>query len=375
MASAHHILTLVLLSITFFLLLQPHPSNSNPLKICHFDQIYQLGDSISDTGNLIRETPIGAATPFAKLPYGETFFKNATGRCSNGMLMIDYFALAAGLPFLNPYKNNDANFRHGANFAVAGSTALPVEILAEKNISTMVTGSSLSVQLDWMFTHFNAICDTDRDCAEKLKSSLFMVGEIGGNDYNYALFQGKTIEEVESIVPDVVRAIKEAVRRVISYGAVRVVVPGNFPIGCMPIYLTAFQTNNSAAYDEHHCLKHLNNFSIYHNDQLKQAIEELKREYPNAVIVYGDYYNAFEWLFRRAPYLGFDAESAQKACCGTGGDFNFNLAKMCGAPGVPVCSNPSQVISWDGVHLTQAAYKIMAGWLIHDILPKLQCSV
>ena len=39
-----------------------------------------------------------------------------------------------------------------------------------------------------------------------------MVGEIGGNDYNYALFQGKTIEEVQNIVPDVVRAIKEAVR-------------------------------------------------------------------------------------------------------------------------------------------------------------------
>ena len=72
---------------------------------------------------------------------------------------------------------------------------------------------------------------------------------------------------------------------------------------------------------------------------------------------------------------GFDAESAQKACCGTGGDYNFSLARMCGAPGVLVCSDPSQVISWDGVHLTQAAYKIMAGYLIHDILPKLQCSV
>ncbi|XP_057479231.1 acetylajmalan esterase-like [Actinidia eriantha] len=121
-------------------------------------------------------------------------------------------ASAAGLPFLNPYKNNEANFRHGANFAVAGSTALPVEVLAGKNISTMVTGSSLSVQLDWMFTHFNAICNTDRDCVEKLKNSLFMVGEIGGNDYNYALFQGKTIEEVQSMVPDVVQAIKEAVK-------------------------------------------------------------------------------------------------------------------------------------------------------------------
>ncbi|GFZ07071.1 SGNH hydrolase-type esterase superfamily protein [Actinidia rufa] len=254
-------------------------------------------------------------------------------------------------PLLNPYKNTDASFSHGANFAVAGSTALPVEVLARKNISTMVTSSSLSVQLDWMFTHFNSICHTDRDCIEKLKNALFMVGEIGGNDYNYALFQGKTMEE-----------------RVIHYGAVRVVVPGNFAIGCMPIYLTAFQTNDSAAYDEHHCLKQLNNFSVYHNNQLQEAIEDLKREYPNVVIVYGDYYHAFQWLFSGAAYLGFDAVSSQKACCGTGGDYNFSLPRMCGAPGVPVCPNPNQLISWDGVHLTQEAYKIMAGWVIHDIL-------
>ena len=34
-----------------------------------------------------------------------------------------------------------------------------------------------------------------------------MVGEIGGNDYNYALFQGKTIEEVRYMVVEVVQAI------------------------------------------------------------------------------------------------------------------------------------------------------------------------
>ena len=50
------------------------------------------------------------------------------------------------------------------------------------------------------------------DCIEHLKNALFMVGEVGGNDYNYALFQGKTMEEVESRVPDVVRVIKDAVR-------------------------------------------------------------------------------------------------------------------------------------------------------------------
>ena len=49
------------------------------------------------------------------------------------------------------------------------------------------------------------------DCNEKLRSALFFVGEIGGNDYNYALFQGKTIEEAKDMVPDVVQTIKSAV--------------------------------------------------------------------------------------------------------------------------------------------------------------------
>nr|POF11237.1 gdsl esterase/lipase [Quercus suber] len=116
-----------------------------------------------------------------------------------------------------------------------------------------------------------------------------MVGEIGGNDYNHALFQGKTVEEAREIIPEVVQAIKDVVTRVVGYGATRVVVPGNLPIGCFPIYRTLFQTNNPAAYDEFHCLKGLNNFSTYHNDQLKRALEDLRKENPNVVIVSGDF--------------------------------------------------------------------------------------
>lgn len=81
--------SLVLPLICFFLLSpSPLPCNAQTLKTCGLNLIYQLGDSVSDTGNLIREHPESA---FAKLPYGETFFKNATGRCSDGLLMIDYF--------------------------------------------------------------------------------------------------------------------------------------------------------------------------------------------------------------------------------------------------------------------------------------------
>ncbi|XP_075499500.1 GDSL esterase/lipase At5g03980-like [Primulina tabacum] len=344
--------------------------NAHPLKICKFDRIYQLGDSISDTGNLIREYPIGVNTAFARLPYGETFFKNATGRCSNGFLMIDYIAMDAGLPLLPPYRNTRADFKHGVNFAVAGSTALSSQVLASKKILNPVTNSSLDVQLGWMSSHFDSICLDHRDCVEKLHDALFMVGEIGGNDYNYAIFQGKSIEELKSMVPDIVNTIMEGVKKVIGFGATRVVVPGNFPIGCLPIYQTAFQSNVSIAYDENQCLKQLNDFATYHNQQLQQAIHKLQREIPNAMIIYGDYYNAYQFLLNFARFYGFDSE---RACCGIGGKYNFDLTRMCGADGVEVCSDPHRYISWDGVHLTQEGYKIMSAWLINEIFHKFHC--
>ncbi|KAJ6414029.1 hypothetical protein OIU84_006777 [Salix udensis] len=79
-------------------------------------------------------------------------------------------------------------------------------------------------------------------------------------------------------------------------------------------------------------------------------------------------------IYQNAQSLGFDTKSIQKACCGTGAGHNFSLIRKCGAPGVPVCPNPDQYISWDGIHLTQKAYQHMAEWLINDIFPNLQCS-
>ncbi|CAA0821052.1 GDSL esterase/lipase [Striga hermonthica] len=71
----------------------------NPLGICRFDKIFQLGDSISDTGNLIRERRVGPATVYARLPYGQDFFhRTPTGRCSNGLLMIDFIGIIYNVP-------------------------------------------------------------------------------------------------------------------------------------------------------------------------------------------------------------------------------------------------------------------------------------
>jgi hypothetical protein len=41
-------------------------------------------------------------------------------------------------------------------------------------------------------------------CKNYLSKSLFVVGEFGGNDYNAALFAGRTMSEVHGYVPWVV---------------------------------------------------------------------------------------------------------------------------------------------------------------------------
>ncbi|KAI8548106.1 hypothetical protein RHMOL_Rhmol07G0246600 [Rhododendron molle] len=182
MAFSHLASSLVLLTLTssslFFL--QPHPTNADSHITCNFDKIYNFGDSLSDTGNLIREKPIGPTTAYARLPYGETFFKRATGRCSNGRLMIDFIAQAAGLPFLNPYLEKDADFKHGVNFAVAGAAALTTEDLAKMNVIDTLTNSSLAVQLDWMSKRCVIERGFDGETTQKACCGI-------GGDYNFTV--------------------------------------------------------------------------------------------------------------------------------------------------------------------------------------------
>lgn len=46
---------------------------------------------------------------------------------------------------------------------------------------------------------------------EVLDSSLILMGEIGGNDYNHPFFQGRKADEIETFVPRVIGAISSAI--------------------------------------------------------------------------------------------------------------------------------------------------------------------
>lgn len=64
---------------------------------CSVSAIYSFGDSIADTGNLLREGPaVGAFASIGTYPYGQTL-RRPTGRCSDGLLIIDYFGIRTQL--------------------------------------------------------------------------------------------------------------------------------------------------------------------------------------------------------------------------------------------------------------------------------------
>ncbi|KAI4371023.1 hypothetical protein MLD38_019301 [Melastoma candidum] len=310
-----------------------------------YTSIVSFGDSLADTGNLVRIASQSHPPHFAFPPYGETFFGYPTGRCSDGRLVVDFIAEALGLPLLPPnfadQEESFGDFQKGVNFAVAGATALDVSFFRERGLENPFSNSTLGVQLGLFKQLLPSLCGSD---------------------------SGKNIREIREYVPFIVNEIASAINELINMGAVTILVPGNLPIGCLPVYLTSFETSDQSQYDSHTgCLKWLNEFAEYHNVRLQTKLDEIRKLWPNVRIVYADYYHAALRFFHSPTQFGFDGNGeVLKACCGSDGPYNINPSVSCGDPGANLCDDPSMYVSWDGIHLTEAAYRWLFNSLFED---------
>ncbi|XP_042397329.1 sinapine esterase-like [Zingiber officinale] len=335
-----------------------------------YTSIFSFGASVVDTGNSLILT--GNSSLASRLPYGQTFFHRPTGRFSDGRLIIDFIAQAMGLPLVKPYLGGGGaeDFRHGANFAVAGATALDVDYFQSRGINNLFSNNSLSVQLRWFEQLLPSLCSSASDCDAFLSNALFSVGQIGANDYNNPFFQNRSAGEIATFVPDVVSAIGSAidpsvVQKLIGLGVRTMVVPGSFPMGCFAAYLNKFQEEKQESYDPRTgCLNWLNDFAILHNRLLLAELQRLRRQHPEVAIMYADVYHASMAIYASPRDYGFK-ETVLAACCGfDGGDYKFSETVQCGGEGSSVCSDPSRQICWDGIHTTEAANRIIAGGLL-----------
>ncbi|KAI7754850.1 hypothetical protein M8C21_020853 [Ambrosia artemisiifolia] len=377
-----------------FIILLSLWSSSSYANGC-YTSIISFGDSLADTGNLKQ---LGSITnrvfPVFSPPYGENFIDQSTGRCSNGRLIIDFLVILLSswtssmyangcytsiisfgdsladtaerleLPLIPPFLqtngiNNMVTFKQGVNYAVAGATALDRSVLEPKGVVNPMTNASLGVQLTWFKRSLPSICGNYTNCRDFIGQSLILVGEIGGNDYNYPILWGKPIEEVDSLVPLVIDTIISAITDLIEMGAKTLVVPGNFPVGCSASYLTVCGSENEEYDPITGCLVRLNQFAEYHNKLLQTKLKQVQDLHPNVNLFYADYYNAAMEIYLHPYKYGF-TNGALKACCGGEGRYNVNPSVECGDASATVCDEPDTYVSWDGIHLTEAAYRIIS---------------
>ncbi|OAY67918.1 GDSL esterase/lipase At5g45910-like isoform X2 [Ananas comosus] len=329
-----------------------------------YNAIFSFGDSMSDTGNLcVNGNP--SSITMAQPPYGETFFGKPTCRSSNGRLVIDFLAEAFSLPLLPPSKASGSDFGKGANMAIIGATASDSSFLQSIGLGSKIWNNGpFDTQIQWFQQLMPTFCTSSQDCQDYLSKSLFVVGELGGNDYNAALFAGWSPDKTSTYTPQVVQYIYNGVEKLIGLGAVDIVVPGVLPIGCFPIYLTIFQSSNQGDYDQIGCLKKFNDLSSYHNKLLKQALSKLQSKYSSTRIMYGDYYDQVYQMVQSPQSFGLTY--SLKVCCGASGQssYNYNNDARCGMSGASACPDPQDYLSWDGIHLTETAYQSIAnGWL------------
>ncbi|KAL2341792.1 hypothetical protein Fmac_009732 [Flemingia macrophylla] len=142
------------------------------------------------------------------------------------------------------------------------------------------------------------------NCKKVMGSSLFVVGEIGGNDYGYPLSETTALADLFTYIPQVVSVITSAIRELVDLGAVTLMVPGSLPLGCNPVYLTRFATIDAEEYDQAGCLKWLNMFYGYHNELLQIELNRLRVLYPLTNIIYADYFNAAMQFYNSPQQFG-----------------------------------------------------------------------
>ncbi|MQL75154.1 hypothetical protein Taro_007525 [Colocasia esculenta] len=350
---------------------------------CDFRAVFNFGDSNSETGGF------WAAFPAQSGPFGMTYFGRPAGRASDGRAVIDFLAQAIGIPFLSPYLQSiGSNYKHGANYATAASTVLL------PNTSVFVSGISpfsLAIQLNQMKQFKVRALELSPKgylpSKDVFGKSLYTL-DIGQNDFTSNL-AAIGIEGVKQYLPQVAATISWTIKDLYAMGGRTFLVMNLAPVGCFPAFLTELP-HDSSDLDEHGCMVSYNKAVADYNDMLRETLRQTGSALADAAVVYVDTHAVKLDLVRNPADHGntcprmHSAPSptrrrerpgflyATRACCGHGGGpYNFDPRVFCGNSKVvdganvtaTACDDPQNYVSWDGIHATEAANKLVA-WAI-----------
>ncbi|KAL4571175.1 hypothetical protein LXL04_017926 [Taraxacum kok-saghyz] len=310
--------------------------------------IFNFGDSNSDTGGLVAGLGYSIGSP-----YGRTFFRRSTGRLSDGRLLIDFLCQSVKASFLSAYMESlGTTFSTGANFAVVGSATLPkfVPFALNVQIQQFIHFKSRSNEL--LSSGSQAMINNDG-----FQNALYMI-DIGQNDIADAFAKKYSYAQVVKRIPLVLQEIKNAIKSLHDHGGRKFWVHNTGPLGCLPQKLW-LEKPSSKQLDPNGCISTYNSAANLFNEGLRHLCAQLRSELKDATVIYVDIYSIKYDLIANAKKYGFS--SPLMACCGFGGPpYNYNINVTCGHGGAQACNEGSKFVSWDGIHLTEAANSILA---------------
>lgn len=352
----------VVVIVGFIALLSIGPQSKRVLglsKDCRIPAVYNFGDSNSDTGCV--------SAAFGRVPYpnGISFFGRPSGRYCDGRLIIDFIAGKLGLPYLSAYLDAlQANFQHGADFAASGTTIQHVD-------GTLFGNGFNPLSLDVQLLQFEELKERTSElyAQENLKNRLprledfskaLYTFDIGQNDIHNALTT-MTEDEARDSIPELINQLALAIKKLHELGARTFWIHNTGPIGCLPYFLMNYPPKPGNI-DEAGCVKSFNEVAKEFNRQLKNRVSKLRTELHESLLVYVDIYSAKHNLISGSKKYGFVDPLGY--CCKHVGNSTLRCWDKKTVNGTTVyatpCNNPSEYISWDSIHYTEAANRWVA---------------
>ncbi|XP_052205202.1 GDSL esterase/lipase 7-like [Diospyros lotus] len=340
------------LIISFHLLAAASPEEDHRGKLLA-PALYILGDSLVDSGNN-NLLPTLAKANFK--PYGVTFCRGPTGRFTNGRTVADFIAEFLGLPYPPPYMDLRGLLpATGMNYA-SGSCGILYE--TGKVIGKcLALGDQINLFEQTVTTGLPILYQhNQKQLSEYLAKSLFVVA-IGSNDYinNYLqphLYASSTLYSPQAFAQHLIDSLSQKLQRLHELGARKVLVFGIGPVGCIPSIAKAQEHNGK-------CVEEVNRMVTLYNDKLGPMLKNLTASLPGSNFILGNIY-MFSYSSIQIPTT-IGLTDSRNPCCITWA----NGTSAC-VPRLEPCTNMDKRFFWDGFHLTEAVYKIVASDCINN---------
>ncbi|KAK3416134.1 hypothetical protein EUGRSUZ_H01970 [Eucalyptus grandis] len=318
-----------------------------------------FGDSLVDAGNNNYLPTLSRANI---RPNGIDFTASGgmpTGRYTNGRTIGDIVGELLGqphyaVPFLAPNTTGKA-ILSGVNYASGGGGIL------NATGRIFVNRLSMDIQVDYFNItrkQIDGLLGASKAKEYIMKTSIFSI-TIGANDFlnNYmlpVLSVGARISETpDAFIDDMLSHLRDQLTRLYKLDARKFVLGNVGPIGCIPYQKTINQLNP----DE--CVDLPNKLAKQYNGRLTDLLAELTKTLPGATFVHANVYDMVLEVITNYDKYGFT--TANRACCGNGGQFAGIVP--CG-PTSSMCTDRSKHVFWDPYHPSEAANIILAKQLV-----------